>query len=900
MRPSPGAVTHAPYLRLLGPPLVVWNGAEETMGDALPQRMLAYLALSGEWVSREQVAELLWPDADPPRRFTNLRRVLGRLKGLPWAAGVGHDRGRLRWLVESDVASFADPRLATAERILLWRGPLLDGMHADEETPFGRWLSAERHRAQARWRALALQRAEEAMGAGDGAGAEEAIGLLASLLERDALDEEILQRLLSAYGRAGRTAQGLDAYRRFQETLKRELGLTPLESTQQLAVDLGRLEPSRSGAERFEQAGSPAVREPSSTEPSPLLRGGDALASMGSAARRMLEAASLAAAPFTLEQIAPATALSEWLALDALEQAVQAGLLAEEKAGTFRFSSEAIRHAVAEGVDPRRRALIEQRLAWVLRRQGASPALVAGHFEQAGRRAEALHWHRRAAAEALRLHLPAAALEHLEHAAELADEDVDRVEIALQRAELHDDTVDPHGRERALQEAADAVERLADPAWVVRVALARANHEAERGRADEAAAEVQKAMAAGARGEAFAQARFVTARLHLWTGSLAASEAALIEAMTELPKGPSALRGSLHMGFFKVAAMRGELPVAGSHLGEAIVVFETLGRRDLLADALCMRGVLLMAVGDRAGAIEALEQGLGLAREMGLVHVQRSAILNLVKVHTDVADVAAAAPLIDEGLALAHDFETVDAETAFLLSVGYVRYLQGDLAAAWRAWDRARDVADAHGNLLARISTRTAPFYPYLRSGDLARCRQLLDEVRPLVEAHGRSGVEPRLDIYAARLALAEGRPELVAAALEALREREGLPDEERSEIALALALARSASGDDHAALEALQLCQDAPTFEVALHALALRLHALVRSGRPWAEVADEARAHLAGGRVTPFEAIDLTLALAGAHEASGEQEEAAALRGQALARSERLQRSVGNEERGF
>lgn len=886
MRSPPGAVTHAPHLRLLGPASVLWQGAEVAMGDALPQRLLAYLALTGDWVSREQVAELLWPDADPPRRLTNLRRVLGRMKSLPWAVGIGHDRGRLRWLVDSDAAALADQRLAVAERIRLWRGPLLEGMQGDEETPFGHWLSAERHRVHGLWRGLILQRTEEQLGSGGWGAADEAVDLLAAVLEHDALDEEILQRLLSACGRSGRRAQGLAAYRRFEDALKQELGLTPLESTRQLVVALDHMAPAGSG-EGFGQV------EASATHGPPVPGRSDALARMGSAARRMLEAASLATTPFTLDQIAPATALSEWLALDALEQAVQAGLLMAEEGGAFRFSSEALQQEVADGVDPARRALIEQRLAWALRREGGSPALIASHFELAGRRAEALRWHRRAAAEAVRLHLPVAALEHLGRAAELADDDLDRVEIALQRAELHDDTVDPHGRERALLEAAAAVERLADPAWVVRVALARANHEAERGRAEEAAAEVEKALAAGASGEAFAQARFVTARLHLWTGSLAASEAALIEAMAELPKRPSALRGSLHMGFFKVTAMRGELPAAGSHLGEAITVFEALGRRDLLADALCMRGVLLMAVGEREGAIEALEQGLGLAREMGLVHVQRSAILNLVKVHTDVADVAAAAPLIDEGLALAHDFETVDAETAFLLSVGYVRYLQGDLAAAWRAWDRARDVADAHGNLLARISTRTAPFYPYLRSGDLARCRQLLDEVRPLVEAHGRSGVEPRLDIYAARLALEEGRPEPALAALAALHGRDGLPEEERSEIALALALARSAAGDSEAALAALQRCQDAPTFEVVLHALALRLHALVRLDRPWGSTADEVRTHLAGGRVTPFEAVDLMVALAEAHEASGEPEVAAGLRVEAMARRAWLLRSV-------
>lgn len=868
-------IADAPRLLLLGPPLVVYRGEERAMGDGLPQRMLGYLALSGEWTSREHLAELLWPDAEPSRRLTNLRRVVGRLKELPWAVGVEQDRGRLRWRVESDAAEFGGTRLTSEERLPTWRGALLDGWRSDEDEPFGRWLADQRRRVHEVWRALVLERADTLVL--DSRQAEGAIDLLAKVLEHDALDEETLQRLLSACRAvSGGKQRGLAAYQRFEAALKRDLGLAPLERTRQLALAL-----SRNDSEPFPDRASVATGLP------------DVISGLGSATRRMLDAASLAAQPFTLEQIAPATALSDWLALDALEGAVSAGLLVVEEAGAYRFTDETLRRSVAAAVADERRALIEQRLAWALRRAGGSPALIAGHFEMAGRRADALRWHKLAAAEAVRLHMPAEALEHLARAAELTDDDAERLENALQRADLHDDTVDPHGREDALRQAAEAAERLADPESIVRVALARAGHAAERGRAEDAANEVEKAIAAGAKGAALAEAHYLMSRLHLWTLSLDASQAALDAALTEVPSEPSGLRGSINMGYFKVHAMRGDLPAAGTHLSTAIEMFQAVGRRDLLVDAICMKGVLLTTAGARPEAIRTLEEALTMAREMGLVHVQRSAILNLLKLHTDVADVTAAAPLIEEGLALAHDFETADAEAAFLLSVGYVRYLQGDLGTAWRAWERAVEIADADGNLLARISVRTAPFYPYLRSGEIERARKLLEETRPLVVAHGRSGVEPRLEIYAARLAIAEGLPEVALERLAPLHDRDDLPHEERSEVALATALALAVRGDVPGASEAVEQCRDAPTFEVALHALALRLRWSVLIGAPRQAEVEEAHDRLSDGRVTPFEAVDLMLALADAYEVAGKREAATKLRADAAARRDELIRSL-------
>lgn len=1181
MRDAHGSPSPDTRLRLLGRPSVAWQGREEPLVNELPQRLLVYLAVSRGWVAREQVAEMLWPDLDPGRRLANLRRVLGRARAFPWAADVEADKGRLRWLVGSDVAAFDDAGLGLDERLSLWRGRLFEGVHINEDDPFGHWLSEERRRLEARWRALVMQRAEELA---HEARSEEAAALLGSLLEHDALDEEALQRLMRSSARAGRVAQGWTAYRRFALALDRELGLEPLESTRRLAEELDDLarETQRAGEAaagvgdaaagaadggasdlsladdtrpyldppligrdqavarlrrsdaamllltgeagvgktrlvRAVMAGGPglwmrgmpaqkavpfgavtsalraalvapmakarvealprplreAMQElldesparpsrwdagesvsaerrsrlvgaasaglraaaggivvvddmhdldgaslevvlhlartvdeagtagagprvlataralelaasPEATQAVMELRsegrlqleevgalaeaevaafveamsgrpGGSLFARrlhaatggnplylletirslfdagllsldaaggwstsldeqteeyaelpipasvreavvgrvlrLGDATRRVLEAASLAVAPFTLEQVAPATALSAWLALEGLERAVQAGLvLPEAGAGAYRFAHELLRRSVADALGSERRELIERRLAWSLERQRGSPALIAAHFERAGRRADALRWHRRAAEDAARLFVPSIALEHLERAAELAEHDGDRAEIALQRATLLDDTSDVRGRELALEEAAAAALRLDAPDLLVRVALQRAEFAGERGALAEAAAEVEKALAAGAHGEQAAQAHHIEARLRLAAGEYDAAEAALARASAELPPGPSVLRGLLYLGgYCRIAYMRGEMTAALEHLATAEEAFEATGRRDKMVDALNMRGALLMIVGDRAGAIDRLEAGLALAREMGLVHLQRGAILNLVKLHVDVLDVAAAAPLIDEGLALAHDFDTPAVEAAFMQAVGYVRYLQGELEAARRAWERSQQVADETGELSARLSARLVPFYPYLNMAELARCRLLLREARELAEASGRALLAPRMAIYAARLALAEDAPDRALEALAPLIHDGNLAAEERGELSLAHAMAQAALGNDAAALEALHGCEAAPTFEVALRALALRLAVCVRSGRPWREAAAEVDARLSEDRLPPFEGIDLMLAMADAHEADGEVGAAEAMRAEAAARRDLL-----------
>lgn len=63
-------------LALLGPPVVKRAGAQVTFDTRKAIALLALLAVTGREHTREQVADLLWPDADEAKARGSLRRTL--------------------------------------------------------------------------------------------------------------------------------------------------------------------------------------------------------------------------------------------------------------------------------------------------------------------------------------------------------------------------------------------------------------------------------------------------------------------------------------------------------------------------------------------------------------------------------------------------------------------------------------------------------------------------------------------------------------------------------------------------------------------------------------------------------------------------------------------------------
>ena len=69
-------------------------------------RLLAYLALRADWVSRDELAALFWPDRTQEAARSNLRKLLLEVRALGLAAARDRQRTGMRWQVATDVAEF--------------------------------------------------------------------------------------------------------------------------------------------------------------------------------------------------------------------------------------------------------------------------------------------------------------------------------------------------------------------------------------------------------------------------------------------------------------------------------------------------------------------------------------------------------------------------------------------------------------------------------------------------------------------------------------------------------------------------------------------------------------------------------------------------------------------------
>lgn len=227
--------------------------------------LLAYLACAGEWVEREKLAFLFWPDVEEARARRDLRHLIYRTKALHLAANLEIQPGSLCWRIETDVQSFrqAIGQEDWAAAVALYGGELLHGLYLGDSPEFMSWLELERETLSALWRKAVIERALELESA---ARYLEAADLLKALVAHDELDENALRLYLRNTSLGGRREEALVIYERFTRKLKEELSLAPLPATQELAYAL------RSGLPVTRNATGSAERAPPSTRASPDLR----------------------------------------------------------------------------------------------------------------------------------------------------------------------------------------------------------------------------------------------------------------------------------------------------------------------------------------------------------------------------------------------------------------------------------------------------------------------------------------------------------------------------------------------------------------------------------------------------------------------------------------------------
>jgi DNA-binding SARP family transcriptional activator/TolB-like protein len=231
---------------VLGPLKIEVDGERLGKTPRKARALLAYLAgQSGRALSRERLADLLWPYQGTDQARHSLRNCLLELRkalGPVADTHLGTDFSSCRvHTVEIDLDRFerlahsqqpADLR-AAAE---LYRGEFLADFVVDSE-PFQEWLAAERDRTLD----LICGVLQRLCGHLDAAGERDAaIQAARRLVALDPLSEIGHRALIRAYVQAGRRPEALRQYRHCSDILKRELDVAPDAETQALAKEIAR------------------------------------------------------------------------------------------------------------------------------------------------------------------------------------------------------------------------------------------------------------------------------------------------------------------------------------------------------------------------------------------------------------------------------------------------------------------------------------------------------------------------------------------------------------------------------------------------------------------------------------------------------------------------------------
>src|SRR5829696_9387976 len=226
--------------RVLGPLEVRDGDVQVQLGGRRQKALLARLLLdANRTVSAERLIDDLWGEDVPDTAAKMVQIYVSQLRkllppGMLVTSSPGYalqvepeaiDVVRFMRLREEGRAALTagDPATAFArlrEALGLWRGAAL----AEFPEPFA---AVEAAHLEERHLACLEDRIDADLALGRHA---DLVGELEALVTRLPLRERVRGQLMLALHRSGRHAEALDAYRRFRETLDRELGLEPSPS----------------------------------------------------------------------------------------------------------------------------------------------------------------------------------------------------------------------------------------------------------------------------------------------------------------------------------------------------------------------------------------------------------------------------------------------------------------------------------------------------------------------------------------------------------------------------------------------------------------------------------------------------------------------------------------------
>jgi DNA-binding SARP family transcriptional activator len=423
------------------------------------------------------------------------------------------------------------------------------------------------------------------------------------------------------------------------------------------------------------------------------------LAQLSPQARGVIELAAVVGRAFTFGVLVAASDLSEGLLVAALDEGWRRRIIREQGADAYDFSHEKLREAAYASLSQTRRRWLHSQVARALEQVHAgdldeAAGVLAGHWEAAGRPAQASAYFRRAAARARRLYAHEDALAALEHALGLAAALPDAVARVGMAAQLQEEIGDlhelqaQHGRARDAYAAALACAPTADP-----IAQARLHRkigkslENERASYDPAAAHYATAEALlgppdGDAGEAWweewCQVQVERLILLYWWNRTdeMAQQIRQVQPSIErhgTPLQQAAMFGNLSRHLNR-SARYAPSDAALAYARAALAALPPASSPETLGSYQFGLGFNLLWHGDPAEAQAVLSAALALAEQTGDISLQARCLTYLAIAHRRQGDAAAVADVARRGLAAA--------ESAGMLD--YVGACQGNLA--WLAW----------------------------------------------------------------------------------------------------------------------------------------------------------------------------------------------------------------------
>ncbi|MEZ4615902.1 MAG: BTAD domain-containing putative transcriptional regulator [Caldilineaceae bacterium] len=231
-------------ISMFGSPTFAQQGNPLTINRFQIRAFLFRLAAQAEPVTRDQLAQLFWPDVDDARARRHLTQLLShvrRILPLPklliqtpthiqlnqaqiWSDVVAFKQ----LLAESEHASGVAQQQTTELALELYGGPFLDGISTPDLPEYELWLETERAWLERRYLELLAAHTLALM---DEAAFAPALEFSRRHLAIDELAEDAHRRLIACYAAVGERSTALRQYEHCVDLLQRELDVAPMAET---------------------------------------------------------------------------------------------------------------------------------------------------------------------------------------------------------------------------------------------------------------------------------------------------------------------------------------------------------------------------------------------------------------------------------------------------------------------------------------------------------------------------------------------------------------------------------------------------------------------------------------------------------------------------------------------